>query len=62
MITIRISMSWVDPPPRPTLPAGVHSMAEIMPQVLDRYGMSLDRSPIKFSQPPRPRPMTCSTS
>jgi hypothetical protein len=42
MITIRISISWVDPPPDPNLPAGVHHIAEIMPHVLDSYGLSFE--------------------
>ena len=41
MITTSISMTWVDPPPLPNLTAGVHHIAEIMPHVLDRYGLSL---------------------
>ena len=42
MITIRISLSWVEPPPHPDLPTGIHHIAEIMPHVLARYG--LDRA------------------
>jgi hypothetical protein len=43
MITkISISLSWIDPPPHHSLPAGLHHIAEIMPHVLDRYGLSME--------------------
>jgi hypothetical protein len=42
MFTINISLSWVAQPPHPNLTAGVHHIAEIMPHVLDRYGLSLE--------------------
>ena len=45
MITIRISMTLIDPPPHPNLPAGVHHIAEIMPHVLERHGLSPKQEP-----------------
>jgi hypothetical protein len=36
-------MAWFDPPSHPKLQPGVHHIAEIMPLVLDRYGLSLDQ-------------------
>jgi hypothetical protein len=45
MITIRISLSWIDPPPHPNLRAGVHHIAEIMPHVLDRHSSSPEQEP-----------------
>ncbi len=46
MITkISISLCWVDPPPHPNLPTGLHHIAEIMPHVLARHGLSPDQEP-----------------
>jgi len=41
MITIGISITWVDPPPHPTLQPGVHHIAEIMPAVLTSHGLAM---------------------
>jgi hypothetical protein len=38
MTTIRISIAWVDPYPQAT--AGLHHISEIMPHVLNRYGLA----------------------
>ena len=40
MITkVSISLTWVETVPHPNLPAGVHSMSEIMPHVLAAHGL-----------------------
>ena len=45
MTTLSISLSFVDPPPHPTLPSGVHHIAEIIPHVLTRHGLSSSDRP-----------------
>jgi hypothetical protein len=49
-----ISLSWVEPPPLPNLPADAHHIAEIMPAVLDRYGLSLELEQDPNSERPAP--------
>ncbi len=41
MTTLKTSMSFFDSRPGTTLPAGVHTMAEIMPAVLAAHGLSM---------------------
>jgi hypothetical protein len=45
MIETHISITLVDSTPNPDLPTGVHHVSEVMPLVLDRYGLSLERDP-----------------
>jgi hypothetical protein len=45
MTALSISLSFVGPSPLPSPPAGLYHIAEIMPHVLDRYGLSLDQEP-----------------
>jgi hypothetical protein len=45
MITIRISLSWIDPQPRPLPARGLHHIAEITPHVLARHALSLEQKP-----------------
>jgi hypothetical protein len=45
MITISISLSWVDPSPHPTFHDGLHHVAEVMPAVLASYGLSMPGDP-----------------
>jgi hypothetical protein len=44
MITkLNISLTWINTDPLPDLPAGVHTMAEIMPAVLAAHGLDAER-------------------
>ena len=45
MTTLSISLSVLDPPPHPNLPSGVQHIAEIMPHVLARHGLSSSDRP-----------------
>jgi hypothetical protein len=37
---------WVSPTPLPCPPNSVHHIAEIMPHVLDSYGLSFEDEPV----------------
>ena len=41
MTTLKSSTSQTYSPPSPKLPSGVRRVAEIMPALLDRYGLKL---------------------
>jgi hypothetical protein len=43
MTSLKTSLSWVDSLPHPDLRAGVHHISDVMPRVLDRYGLSLEQ-------------------
>jgi hypothetical protein len=45
MIKVLISLSFVDSPPRPNLPAGLHHISDVMPLVLDGHRLSPEQDP-----------------
>jgi hypothetical protein len=45
MTALSISLSFDDPYHSPALPTGLHSMAEIVPHILTRHGISSSDKP-----------------